>query len=307
MKLCNAVAVFGHSPKILTPADNVNVPSTQRAILCNIRVASSEAVKAILVWINDYYAQPGVYYTQQTVSNLHPVCRIKRSRHLDLALFASKAAALIKFQTQTVFAVADTRLMYKLNNRVEANIAFAAAWQPGCFCSPGADNINNLHSVSACVLESFCCKLLSSALASCVLSRTHMWWEWERTRARNNFAKRVLFLLRVKLLPLFPFQYEIVASRAPTLVLFKNNTLRALNFPSNETASCPRPKINILFTLEFGAGLFSHWLHVFLALAKHLRRYYICQWACTWLGSHRMLVREKISEIEEPQDKMDAF
>jgi hypothetical protein len=38
-----------------------------------------------------------------------PVCRIKRSRHLDLALFASKAAALIKFQKQTVFAVADTR------------------------------------------------------------------------------------------------------------------------------------------------------------------------------------------------------
>jgi hypothetical protein len=120
-------AVLGHWPKILAPADNGNVPSTERDILLQYTKSMLKSCQSNF-GLNkfDYYAhQPGVYYTQQTVSNLHPVCRIKRSRHLDLALFASKAAALIKFQTQTVFAVADTRrsrLMYKLNNRVDAYI-----------------------------------------------------------------------------------------------------------------------------------------------------------------------------------------
>jgi hypothetical protein len=168
----------------------------------------------------DYYVQPGVYYTQQTVSNLHSVCRIKRSRHLDLALFASKAAALIKFQTQTVFAVADTRrsrLMYKLNNRVDAyierlqqrgsRVAFARLAQTILIICTAFPHVFSSHSVVNFY------PLRSHPAFSLALTCDES--ERERAREEYNFAKCVLFLLRVKLLPPFPFQYGIVASRAP--------------------------------------------------------------------------------------------
>lgn len=132
------------------------------------------------------------------------------------------------------------------------------------------------------------------SLAYCALSLFHMWWEYmENARARNNFAKRVLFRPRGETFASVSISIwdRRLESAAPTLVLFKNNTLARWIFHQTKLPLARAPK-SIFYSLLSWAhrALFVLAPCVF-GFPKHLRRYYICQWACTWLGSHTLLIR----------------